>query len=355
MEFFPWVDFTARSAESLIVSTAIRIASRGMCCSVGHNALSATAAIRARMNHFRDSQFVDESGVPLKAAAIFELDDWGEARLEAMLQSVLVECLDNLREPVTDTIPVLLLVAEQERGERYGSWASDVLWRMAPASGHHPGTGVMPLGKAGFAAALARADALLSGANAPSHVVLMGVDSLLDVSAIEELLAAERLLTSANSDGLIPGEGAGAIVLSKQAAPGPALWIEGYGESTERASVANDEPNLGRQLASAMRRACEAARMNPDQLSFCASGANGEAWYFSEVALALTRILERKVERFPHRLIAQWIGDTGAACGPLTLAWLLEDMARADGPGQAGLISLSNDNGLRSAAVVRFR
>ncbi len=335
--------------------TALRLASRGICSPVGHTANATITAIRAHINHFRDTGFVDDAGQPLKGGLLYEVPCWGEERLHLMLDTALRECLNGLDLRPDEKLPVLLLASEPWRGERYTEAASRYLWAREPHGGHHDHTGVLPLGKAGIAAAIDEARKILCGPDAPRYVLLAAADTYLDAPTVEQLLNAQRLLTTTNSDGMIAGEGACALALTRQAASVPTLWIDGIGEAREAARVNGEQPNLARGLVAAIRAALREAGAQAADMAFHASGVSGESWYFREAATAMTRVMTQRVEAQPHRLIAQSVGEVGAAAGPMTLAWLADVMGRDDGPGQAALLHFSNDDGLRSALVVRYR
>ncbi|GGC00676.1 hypothetical protein GCM10011572_23370 [Pseudoduganella buxea] len=75
-----WAQRKAGTAAAEAPSAAfrpLRIAARAMCCAVGHNAQAPTAAINARLNHFRETGFVAPGGTPLAGGALYELDAWG--------------------------------------------------------------------------------------------------------------------------------------------------------------------------------------------------------------------------------------------------------------------------------------
>lgn len=339
-----------------VASKALRIVARGMCCAVGHSAPVATAAIRARMNHFRDTDFVDESGQPLIGASLFDVKPWGADRYRLMLQAVLNECTARapLRNQSADTA-IVLLCAEASRPGSARQWAQSALSTVVRDGGYHAASQLVPLGKAGVTHALTCARQSLHTERAPRYVILAGVDSYLEAPVIGGLLGHERLLSTANRDGFIPGEAAAAVALTTAPGPEPALWIDGLGEADEEASVTGEQPLRAIGLSAALRAAARDAGCRLDALDFHASGASGEQWYFRETGLALARALEQRVETFTQLIASQFVGEVGAACAPLTLAWLADVMPRADGPGHRALVHFSNDDGRRAALIVNYR
>ncbi|WP_157659191.1 hypothetical protein [Thauera butanivorans] len=82
----------------------LRVASAGVCCSVGNDTASTSAAIRARLNHFRQGSFVDTAGEPINVAMLYDVPTWGQSRLQHMYRSAMTECLAGL--PLTsDQLP----------------------------------------------------------------------------------------------------------------------------------------------------------------------------------------------------------------------------------------------------------
>lgn len=338
------------------------IVAHGACCAVGHNARAAGAAIRARMNHFRETEFTDESGRPLIGSSLYDIRIWGEARLHMMFHAVLGECMIQLPARTNDSMDtaILLLCAEAARVGQYGrhlAWAEHMLERSVTGGKFHETSRVLPLGKAGIANALCEARRLLQLKNGPEFVVVAGVDSYLDAPVIEAMLADGRLASTQNSDGFIPGEAAAAIALSL-AAPSSgirsAVWIEGIAEAREAATIGGEAPLRALGLSKAMRAAAADSGCQLADLDFHASGASGESWYARETGLALARALEKRVPTFPHHMVSKAVGEVGAACAPLTLAWLAQAMARPDRPGRRALAHFSGDDGLRAALVLRY-
>lgn len=193
---------------------------------------------------------------------------------------------------------------------------------------------------------------MFAGKAPPEYVIIAGVDSFLDAASIEHFLAQERIRCSINPDGFIPGEAGAAIALTPRQSNEHAIWIEGVGTAHERASPSNDDtPLRATGLTDALRNAIQSANWSTDDLLFQASAIGGEQWYFKEAALAMDRAMTRKVAHFPHRVVAQSVGEIGAAFGPLILSWIGTEMA-PDDLGTRGLLHLANDNGQRAALAI---
>ncbi len=336
----------------------LRVASRGMCCSVGHNARAATAAIRARMNHFRETDFLAPNGKPMMGAALYEVEQWGAVRSKAMFEAVLKESLAPFGGVASEDIALLLLLPEEDRPGASIGWAEFATLKglRLPGASYHPESSLLPLGKAGIGTAVQLAQNLFGRSMTPPRlVVLIAVDTYFTAATIAHYLRHDRVKSADNPDGFTPGEAAAAIVLTPTPGRSPALWIEGAATADEPAPLGADAPCRAAGLKQAIRGAAQAAQCEVANLAFHASGVSGESWYFREASLAVTQSLERRIESFPHEIIARSVGETGAAAPVLTLAWLADVMGRDDGPGAGGLLHFANDNSLRSALVVRHR
>ncbi len=335
--------------------TPLRIVSRGMCCAVGHNAPAATAAINARMNHFRETSFFYR-GAPLMGATLYDIDVWSAARCRAMFDSVLRECLIKTSDDQSSEIMLIVLTAEKGRPGADKYWHEKLMEDIYTGSTtFHSYSQVLESGKAGIADALNLANAAFSTAKPPKYVAIVAVDSYLTATSISHYLNSERIKTTDNSDGFMPGEAAAGILLSPESSQHHALWIEGAATALEPAPYGSEDPFRAVGLVKAMRDAAIVANCEIAALDFQLSGVTGEAWYFREEALAIGQAIERRVAQFPHIPITRSTGEIGAASPVISLAWLSGVMGKPNSPGKSALLHFGNDDGARSALVVKHR
>jgi 3-oxoacyl-[acyl-carrier-protein] synthase I len=358
-----WPKFSPADSEpaSATAWQPLQVVSRGMCCAVGNSAPAATAAINARMNHFRETGFVARGGSPIVGGALHEVDMWGAERLRYMLHSVIHEALAGAGSIDTAQIAIFALGAEPTRpGMSSSNCLAEALRDFVNEAGErgsafHATTRFCNYGKAGIGRVLEEVSQLLAGEQGPQYALLAAADSLLDAGAVERYLDEERIATRTNSDGFIPAEGAAAVLLTGAAAPTPTMWIESAATAREDWRIHSDSPLRAQGLTNAIRNAALAAKCQVSSLDFHASGMTGESWYSKEVGLALARCMEHKKPEFPHLMVARSLGETGAASPLLTLAWLAGLMGQGHyHPGHSGLLHFAGDDGQRTAVIVRF-
>lgn len=332
------------------------VVGRGMVCALGYNAPAASAALAARMNLLQETAFRCD-GQPVVGSALHGLAVLGAERWYLMLRLAICEALASSPHHIGPTptpapVPVFLLC---DRAQGLGvrePIANELLLRLINEGLADPiRSSVVAQGKAGIGKALEHAAALLQGhRDAPAQVLLASVDSLLQATAIEALHAAGRIKLPSNSDGLTPGEGAAALLLSLRAQPG-SLCIAGValGQAEPWGSA---RPECGRGLAQALRQAAAQANRKVAAHGFHISDATGEAAGLREQALALGLALEHRVPEFAHLPLNAWLGETGCAAPLLALAWLMQSMNHPLGPGPVGLAHFASESGERLAISI---
>lgn len=331
----------------------LQILSCGVCCSVGYSTEAALAALRVGMDHFQESPYRDRNGEPINVARLPLEDVWGPRRTALLARNAMAGCRTRLGRPLQHQTMLLLLVAERGRphteDEHYQAAYAECTGSL---QGFHPESRIVTLGRGGLAPALNFAHRQLLSRKTP-EVMLVAVDTLLNAAHIEVFLAQERLLTSEVSSGFIPGEGAGAVLLTLADEQKPGLRLLGLGYGTEAARLDGEIPNRAQGMSQAMRQALESARIAPARLDFRMSDENGEPFFSREAATALTRVMGADSVRLPLITVADSIGHTGTAASTIMLALAAEIMARGDGPGITGLLHTANATGERSAVVMQ--
>lgn len=342
------------------------VTGRAMCCSVGHRAAAAGAAMNARLNHFRVSDFVDDQGQPLSAGMVHGLGAWGAERLAVLLRQVLDELLAPMRDSRQAPLNVLINGPE---ASRLGLPLQALQELLSDALAQYKMLGeatLLPHGQGGFAKTMHHAAQLLARTaheRPASQVLLIGLDSLLFAGSVEQFLAQGRLATLAMADGCIPAEGAAAVLLGRADLPGAhpsnapgLLRIESAAAAEDDWRLEGETPQRAVGLTRAVREALAQAKVEMADLDFQLSGMTGEAWYAREAALMQSRCMTRKRHHFEHVMPAQFLGFCGGAAPVLSLAWMAEAMTRSDpalSPGRSALAHFADPCGARSALVLR--
>ncbi|WP_342376382.1 hypothetical protein NVS55_34520 [Myxococcus stipitatus] len=204
-------------------------------------------------------------------------------------------------------------------------------------------------GSYGGFAALAAGRRLLLQREFPTCVVA-AAESMLCARTLLGLSERGRLLVEGNSDGIIPGEAAACLLLSRQE-QGLAT-VRGLGFASESASLENDVPLRADGIVASARAALEEAGLGLHDIAFRISDAAGESFYFKEQALLVSRLLRQRKSEFPLWLCAESLGDTGAASGLCGVLWAIAAWARRYAPGQRAMGFAGNAQGGRAAVVL---
>jgi len=334
----------------------------GLVCAVGLNAAAACAAMRAGIAGFAELPYHDNSGEPIIGAAVPGLppDLKRDERLLVLLERALQDCLQSAAFVRTDTVPLLVGLAEPGRPGGGDGLAGDLVARLQKRLNRkfHP-THSRCLARghtAGFELLKVARD-LLQDPDIPACIVA-GVDSYLNASSLAWLDQHGRLKTLENSDGVIPGEAAAAIVVQRGAdGKTHAIVAEvlGLGFSFEEAGILNDQPLLGLGLATAAKAVLAEAKIDMHNVAFRLSDVTGENYGFKEQALALGRVMRERREEMPLWHAADSIGDTGAAAALTQLSMAGMAWQKGYAPGSIAACYGSSIAGERAVALLRAR
>jgi 3-oxoacyl-[acyl-carrier-protein] synthase-1 len=187
-----------------------------------------------------------------------------------------------------------------------------------------------------------------------SRVLIAATDSLLSWENIRGPKARGRLLAKGNSDGFLPGEAAGALLVEAPSEEAT-FCCEGLGSSHEPAHIDSTQPLRGNGMTEAIQQALDEAGCAMHELDFRVTDLSGEQYYFKEASLALSRTLKKRKEEFPLWHPAECIGDTGATSGVAAIVIAESAIRLGYAPGANVLCHIASDGGERSAAVFRYR
>ncbi len=297
------------------------IVSTGLVCSVGLTADAACAAMRAGIAGFDELPYVDNQGEPIIGAMVPGLDPElkrGE-RLIEMLSMALTDCLN--KQPNLDTLrtPLLVGLAEPDRPGGGAHMADSIIKAVEEKLGvrFHPqySKAICKGHTAGFEC-LQIARELLTQGSEVTGCLVCGGDSYINARSLLWLDQHWRLKREDHSDGVIPGEGAGAVYCQSENSNSLArVEILGLGFGVEEANVFSDYPLQGEGLTNATQTALAEANLGLHDVDCRISDVTGESYGFREQSLMLTRVQRVKRNESPLWHCADTIGDIGAAAG----------------------------------------
>lgn len=328
----------------------------GLVTGVGLDAPSSCAAIRCAIDNFQETRFIDSGGEWIMGCEVPLEQPWrGKTKLIKMLSLALAECLSRDDTVQPEQTPLLLCLAEPERVGRVIDDDHQFFHDLCEALGceFHPKSRVIAQGHVAFATALLRARELIQEEKVP-QVLVAGVDGFLVGPMLAVYEEQERLLTSQNSNGFIPGEAASAVLVRgvrKNDEPG--LVCVGLGFGVEKATVASEGPLRADGLVQAFKAALDEAGCDMGALDFRITDISGEQYHFKEASLALSRTLRKRKEEFDIWHPADCVGEVGAAMGGIMAAVIDAACRKEYSKGNHILFHLGNDDGKRVAMVFR--
>ena len=321
---------------------------------LGYSAAATAAALRAKIAAFGETAYRDGNGEPIVGAMVECLVPTvqGRTRLIELLRLAIDELAPDVAERLPwNQMPLILCSREAQRpGARVGGIVGGLRF---PDAARFVGTRAVHLARGAPSAfmALAIARSYLARADVPVCLIL-GIDSLIDARVLDWLDRTHRLKTSDRTDGIIPGEAACMLAVSKAPLTDDCVALLGVGEAMETATILNDDPFRADGMTAAVRDALREAGLAMHDVDVRLSDVAGESYAFEEIVLAQTRLM-RKVR--PRQVLwhpADCMGDCGAVAGLIQLAWAGQAYHRRYAPGPVAALHTASPFGDRAAAVV---
>jgi 3-oxoacyl-[acyl-carrier-protein] synthase-1 len=284
----------------------------------------------------------------------------GLPKLAIMAAMAIDEALQSRRWQAWADVPLVLCVAEKDRPGRFDGLDNALMQMIGAELGvrFSGNSTLVAHGRVGTTIALRFAMRLISEGKAET-VLVAATDSLLSGPTLDHYDLEGRLLGERNSNGFIPGEGAGALLVGRlsdlSVQRSSVLACRGLGFATETVTIASDEPLRADGLTQAIKAALSEAGLAMHDLDFRITDISGEHYYFKEAALALQRTLKERKEEFDLWHPAECTGEQGAASGPSILALAYTAAFKGYAKGSRVLTNWANDSGQRSAAAFEFR
>ncbi len=192
------------------------------------------------------------------------------------------------------------------------------------------------------------------------QVIIMAVDSWLFPPMLNALLAywggnKQRVLTDTNTDGFIPAEAAGVMVVSLPKYHSSPYIIDGVANAHEPVSLFSTDISKAEGMSAAIKQACQRANHSLKDYPLCISSASGEQYFFREFNLAQTRNLTSKVSEQSVWHPASHIGDSGCVVGIAMIAMALYGFQSGRIKGERVLCHMSGDTHDRAAVSVAYQ
>ncbi|WP_395446870.1 3-oxoacyl-ACP synthase [Aminobacter sp. UC22_36] len=338
------------------MSASLDIVSVGMVTAVGLDGPSSCAAMRARLDGFRETNFFESSDTRLNGAPVPLPRNWiGEKRMAHLAAGAISEAFEAAPQARGQTALILCL-PEEDRPGRPMRDNSALLRRIGEIVNvsPHSRSRTVAHGRPSGHAAFDYARRLLGSGEAP-YVMIAGVDSYLTAPAVHHYLDKKRLLTSDNPDGFIPGEAAAAVLCSRPEGDGFKLF--GLGLAREPASIVNadDLPLRADGMTAAYSAVFRESGIEMNRLGYRISDLVGEQYWFKQAALVTIRLLRGR-----HRFQDLWspaesLGNVGAAVVPLMVGMAWTAAQKGYAAGNPVLIEASSDAGACGAALFGMR
>lgn len=335
----------------------IAVLRTGLVTPVGLNAAASCAAFRAKVTNPTETRFIDSGGEWIMAHQVPLAQPWrGLAKLARMAAMAISEALEEVPRDRWRELPLMLCVAEAERPGRTAGLDDELFVLIQKELGIEfaPGSMIVAQGRVGVAVALLQARTMMTGQGVP-RVLVAATDSLLSWPTLGHYERENRLLTPANSNGFMPGEAAGALLLGLPEGRQGEMLCTGLGFGLEAACIDSEEPLRGEGLSLAVKAALAEAGCEMQHMDFRIADIAGEHYYFKEAALVVSRTLRVRKAEFDLWHPAECTGEAGAASGVAIVCAALAACEKAYAHGPDILAHMANDAGQRAAVCLRHR
>lgn len=347
----------------------IAVTGLGLTCSVGHDAWSSAAALRAGVARFTTTSdaFVPEEpgGMGAREATVARVsglvsdDMTGMERGARILVPALSQVLraPGVRGPGFDEALWSVHCLVDQRGSN--STLSEAFYgRLIPSLPDLPAAPSFLHGRGGeelrhchFLHQLIGAAEMLRGGAATTAVVAC-VDSLSSRPTLRRLEHAQVLKSGARPDGIIPGEAGGAVLLETEehARRRNATiygFLDAWGVGSEPNPWSGSAPCKAAGLTQAYRAVANSMEDRGRDVRLVVTDLNGQRARSLEWALVESRIFpypgtERRVWH-----PADCVGDCGGAAGVVQMVHALGGMLARYSPGKRAFLSNSDENEAR--------
>ncbi len=365
----PVVAVTPLRRNTPVPADALAVTGLGLVTSLGEGAAACCAAARAgvtRPRPLEDVEVIDEDegeAAPVTVHSVEASEGFvGLGKLVRLGGLGLSSLLADVELPAGGRTGLFIAVgsdwllseADLERElplDRLGAQLAEHLEVAGGIAEHR----VFPADAPGLVTALAAARAAL-GAGRLDRCIVGGVDSLAEPLLVEALSRLSLLKTPDEPTGLMPGEGAGFLLVEtaeaarRRKAPVRA-WIDALALRTDAPTSNTGAAMEGTALAAVLSEVLAGRGGDVKKLWLCdLNGTTGRALDWGH---ALLRVPRAALEGASQWIPALHFGELGAATGPAAVALAAEGFARGRSPSRDAVLWLWSDAGQRGALLVR--
>jgi len=336
---------------------AIDVVSVGLACPLGLTTLTALTSLRANL---RSIYRVDDGGAlerrfgePARASSLIGL---GAERSRCERAGFFAHrALFGAFVPFGRTLRGLpTFLALPEARDAHGYTPSQVF---ASVAASFAGVSMYSSGRAGVFEALR--DARLALAEGRERIAMVGAaDSMVDAASLARLAEGQRLLGERNPDGLLPGEGAAFLILTRAGASGlpPLARLGPQAEAGEPVPLIADAPSEGAGLTEVLARLRGGAS---EAVEVVHSAQPPQQYWARELSYAAIRNRALLPDPLVVVRCSDALGELGCAAGAVALVRAILDFhpliparALATAPPRRALVYACADAGPVHAGLV---
>lgn len=345
------------SAEELAV---LRL---GLCTPLGLTTRTTQVEMAAGTVRFFLTDVLDTKGEAVRASRLSLLEPHRSRteRIISLAMTALQECLEDAPWDEAERLPLFLALPASGSGA--GLEEAPLLEALAEVAVPHrlqlDAAGLCREGRAGFFVALVRAvEALRAGRT--RRVLVGAIDSLCDPVSLRHLLAKQRLRSSTVRDGILPGEGAGFVLLTRASlasrqGTAPLGRILAVATAMEPCPMTHGRPSAAEGLTTVFRQRRKHPTAGSRRVAQVMSCQTGETFWGHEFNRAYLRNTALMPEPLRVDLVAETLGDAGAGSGVIQLGQALHvpgGLATKRASVPRALVYGSSDEGQVGACII---
>lgn len=335
----------------------------GLCTPLGLTARTTQVEMAAGTVRFFETDVVDTAGEPVRASLLplMKPELTRTERMTLLAVTAFQEVMKDMTSLGIQRLPLLLALPEPGSGSPFELRA--LLRVLTDAAGpvrlETSEEVAFSEGRAGFFHALAEASLLLRSRQEP-WVLVGGVDSLCDRDSLTHHARTYRSLGPNTRDGILPGEGAGFFLLASpvprgQRAGAAQGCIVACSLSREPNAFLQRRPNLAEGLTETFRQLRQHPAAGTRRVDHLMSCQTGETFWTQEFSCAYLRNAQLMPEPLTMSVVAESLGDVGAAAGAIQLGsalYRLKKLEQAHGTTARVLIYGCADAGQTGACII---